>query len=132
MAFWKFTGGAPERFPTLGLTARPGYVYDLGSTPPPPEPRTRPGDVDPGTRWVSDPGPATDFLVSQVSEIAVGSGITQALADVRYIIVQRITTATAASAVRVTSETNATVWWIGSDAAHPPANALPGDVWDHS
>ena len=33
MAFWRFTGASDEFFPSLGLTARPGEVYDFGDEP---------------------------------------------------------------------------------------------------
>lgn len=70
MAFWLYNGDDDEIFPTLGLTARPGYVYDLGSQTPPAEPLPLSGvNAHPATRWVADGGPATDFLVRQASDV---------------------------------------------------------------
>lgn len=71
MAFWKFTGSTPETFPQIGLVAQPGYVYDFGSVSPPGEPETAQGRFpNPASKWTSDPGPATDFLVSQASDLS--------------------------------------------------------------
>lgn len=72
MAFWKFTGLAPESFPTLGITAQPGYVYDLGSTAPPAEALPKEGlSPVPASQWTSDPGPATDFALRMASDLQV-------------------------------------------------------------
>lgn len=50
----------------------------------------------------------------------------------KYPMIQRITTANAATIARPTTDSTVAVWWIGSDATHPPAHALAGDIWDHS
>lgn len=65
MAFWKFIGTAAETFPGLGIVARPGFVYDFGSATPPMEPLLKEGTADAiASRWLTDPGPATDFVLT--------------------------------------------------------------------
>jgi len=85
MAFWKFTGTIAEYFPALGLTAQPGFVYDLGSSAPPADPLPKDGQAYPLplTKWVSASGPATDFsLQGQTAVTSLtargrgGSGLT--------------------------------------------------------
>lgn len=50
-----------------------------------------------------------------------------------YAMFQRITTATAATQPRPTTNANAMVIWMGSDASHPPGNyVVNSDVWIHS
>lgn len=71
MGFWKFTGTEDEFFPVLGLTARPGEVYDFGDDEPPREPLAKGGQLSPipASKWVSDAGPATDFNLKQASDV---------------------------------------------------------------
>jgi len=72
VAFWKFTGSGAEFFPSLNITVQPGYVYDFGATTPPAEPLVKEGNSPlPSSNWASDPGPATDFLLRQASDLQV-------------------------------------------------------------
>lgn len=118
MAFYKYVGPASEHYPTLGLTARPGQVYDFGSFLPPTEDGPNASGRPVTNYWVSDAGPATDYPIAQASDLVLR--------------VQKITTGTAATQTRPSTDPNVTVWWLGSDATHPPVNAMTGDVWDHS
>lgn len=63
MAFWKFVGLTATPFPSFGITAQPGYVYDLGNYAPS-------LDTLAGTLWATDPGPATDFKIYEASDLA--------------------------------------------------------------
>jgi len=68
MAFWKFTGAEAEYFPSIGLHALPGQVYDFGSRMPPPSPVSV---------WVSDSGPATDAARAGTALLGSASYTTQ-------------------------------------------------------
>lgn len=74
MAFYKFTGSVAEYFPSIGLTAKPGYVYDFGNNAPPNDPFAKENQPSPLplSKWTSDPGPATDFSLRgmQASDLA--------------------------------------------------------------
>lgn len=73
MAFWKFTGAAPEYFSSIGLTAKPGQVYDFGTATPPAENIPKEGtSPSVASNWTTDPGPASDFLLNgkQASDVA--------------------------------------------------------------
>jgi hypothetical protein len=73
MAFWKFTGAAPEYFSSIGLTAKPGQVYDFGTATPPGENIPKEGTSPTvSSNWTTDPGPASDFLLNgkQASDVA--------------------------------------------------------------
>lgn len=73
MAFWQFTGSQAEFFPGLGLTARPGFVYDFGSIAPPIEPLPKEGGVYPliASKWSASNGPANDGSISQISDATI-------------------------------------------------------------
>jgi hypothetical protein len=72
MSFWKYNGATARNFPQLGITAKPGYVYDLGAYKPPNEPLPKEGQPypQPLNNWVSDPGPATDGPVRQAADLS--------------------------------------------------------------
>lgn len=76
MAFWQFTGVSPEFFPTLGFTAQPSEVYDLGSDAPPYS-QLAAGSAASGLpvlRWTTSAGPATRRIISRTSEEPVSGG----------------------------------------------------------
>lgn len=65
MAFWKFTGSSAESFPTLGFTAQPNEVYDLGTNAPPVSAVPRGNSQGlPVLKWQSNAGPATRSVSS--------------------------------------------------------------------
>lgn len=74
MSFYKFTGSAAEYFPSIGLTAKPGYVYNFGNASPPSEPLAKENQTAPivASNWIVDPGPATDFSLAsaQATDLA--------------------------------------------------------------
>lgn len=67
MAFWRFTGPAPEAYPQRGIIANPGEVYSFGYEGPPVEPVTDQGVTPTVSYWVSDPGPATANSVTSTA-----------------------------------------------------------------
>lgn len=76
MAFWQFTGVSPEFFPTLGFTAQPNEVYDLGNDSPPYS-QLAAGSVAGGLpvlKWTSASGPATRRITSRTDEAPAAFG----------------------------------------------------------
>lgn len=121
MAFYKFTGTTAEYYPSIGLTAQPGYVYDFGSDSPPNEPiLIDAANAVPGSKWTSDPGPATDFALRgrQASDLSTSYAVATTATTTAKAKVQITDNCYAAngSVVSVTAGTARFPYTVGMDA----------------